>query len=103
MFWIQTGQLLLQLEVPMDTVLAAAKMAHEKGTTVIFDPAPVMPLPEEFIRYIDVITPNETEASALVGFEVNNEDECCKSSEGVAGTRCSRSRDQNGQQRRLLA
>jgi ribokinase len=68
------GLLLLQLEIPMDTVLEAAKMAHKKGATVIFDPAPVMPLPEELYQYIDVITPNETEASALVGFEVNNED-----------------------------
>ena len=66
------GQLLMQLEVPMETVLAAAKMAHEKGATVIFDPAPVRPLPKEIYGYIAVITPNETEASALVGFQVND-------------------------------
>ena len=71
---LQTGgQLLLQLEVPIDTVLAAAKMACKKGAMVIFDPAPVRPLPDELYEYIDVITPNETEASTLVGFEVNDE------------------------------
>jgi ribokinase len=66
-------QLLLQLEVPMETVVAAAKIAHEKGAIVIFDPAPVAALPEDIYGYVDVITPNETEATALVGFEVNNE------------------------------
>ena len=71
---LQTGgQLLLQLEVPIDTVLAAAKMACKKGAMVIFDPAPVRLLPDELYEYIDVITPNETEASTLVGFEVNDE------------------------------
>ena len=71
-------QLLLQLEVPMETVVAAAKMAHEKGAIVIFDPAPVLPLPEDIYGYVDVITPNETEASALVGFDVNNEGSAAK-------------------------
>jgi ribokinase len=72
------GQLLLQLEVPMETVLAAAKIANGKGATVIFDPAPVKVLPEEIYEYIDVITPNETEASALVGFEVDDETSAAK-------------------------
>lgn len=81
---LQAGaQLLLQLEVPMDTVVAAAKMAHEKGATVIFDPAPVRELPEEIYANIDVITPNETEASALVGFEVNDEDSAAKAAKAL--------------------
>lgn len=70
--------LLLQLEVPMEAVLEAAKLAHEKGAKVIFDPAPVRELPEQLYAYIDVITPNETEASALVGFEVNDEASAAK-------------------------
>lgn len=69
----QGEQLLLQLEVPLEIVLAAAKLSHEKGAVVIFDPAPVKPLPDKIYQYVDVITPNETEASALVGFEVNDE------------------------------
>ncbi len=67
------SQLLLQLEVPVESVLAAAKLAHEKGITVILDPAPVRPLPEEIYSYIDVLTPNESEASSLVGFDVNSQ------------------------------
>jgi ribokinase len=71
---LQAGdQLLLQLEVPIETVSEAAKMACKKGAMVIFDPAPVRSLPDEIFEYIDVITPNETEASTLVGFEVNDE------------------------------
>ncbi|MDX9863306.1 MAG: ribokinase [Anaerolineaceae bacterium] len=66
-------QLLLQLEVPLEAVLSAAKMAHEKGATVILDPAPVRQLPKALYEYIDVITPNETEATALAGFTVNDE------------------------------
>ena len=51
----------------------------KKVLIVIFDPAPVKPLTEEIYGYLDVITPNETEASALVGFEVNSEAQCSKS------------------------
>ena len=72
------GQLLLQLEVPMDAVQAAARLAHEQGVTVIFDPAPVRPLPDKLYSYIDLLTPNESEASALVGFTVQDEASAAK-------------------------
>ncbi len=65
--------LLLQLEVPIDTVKLAAQSAQEAGVMVILDPAPV---PRTSIihlyPYIDLLIPNETEASQLVGFEVNS-------------------------------
>ncbi|MDP4085817.1 MAG: ribokinase [Bacillota bacterium] len=62
--------LLLQLEIPVPTVLYAAKVAKEKGLTVIFDPAPAAPFPDELYQWVDIVTPNETEASALTGVEV---------------------------------
>lgn len=62
--------LLLQLEVPIDVSLAAAREAKSRGKTVILDPGPVRPFPEELLQLADVITPNETEAEALVGFPV---------------------------------
>jgi len=62
--------LLLQLEVPMETVTAAAKMAKEKGVKVILDPAPAQALPPEIYPLLDIITPNETEAERLVGFPI---------------------------------
>ena len=66
--------LLLQLEVPMDTVVAAARLAREGGVGVILDPAPAAPLPEELFGLVDVLTPNESEAAALVGFDVHEVD-----------------------------
>lgn len=62
--------LMLQLEAPVEVSLAAAREAKSRGKTVILDPGPVLPFPEELIQLADVITPNETEAEALVGFPV---------------------------------
>jgi ribokinase len=62
--------LMLQLEIPVPTVLHAAKKAKERGITVIFDPAPAVPFPDEMYRYVDIVTPNETEASVLTGVNV---------------------------------
>lgn len=57
--------LLLQLEIPIETVLFAAKTAKARGATVILDPAPVKDLPEELFNYIDIIKPNQGEAMEL--------------------------------------
>lgn len=61
--------LLLQLESPMLSVIAAAKAARKAGATVILDPAPAPPhaLPAELLQNIDILTPNETEGTALAG------------------------------------
>jgi ribokinase len=65
--------LLLQLEVAIDAVKLASQAAQSAGVMVILDPAPV---PETSIihlyPYVDLLIPNETEASQLVGFEVNS-------------------------------
>jgi ribokinase len=65
--------LLLQLEVPMDAVVQAAKTASEAGTTVILDPAPAVKLGGELLKYVDIITPNETEAEILTGIRPEDE------------------------------
>jgi ribokinase len=61
--------LLLQLESPIETVIAAARAARAGGATVILDPAPVppAPLPAELLANVDIVTPNEVEALALLG------------------------------------
>jgi ribokinase len=66
----QVEILLLQLEIPLPMVVAAAKIAHEKSVCVILDPAPAQALPTEIYPWIDIITPNETEAELLVGFPI---------------------------------
>ena len=60
---------MLQLEIPLPSVLAAAKAAKKRGATVILDPAPapLSPLSSELLGLIDILTPNETEASILAG------------------------------------
>jgi ribokinase len=65
--------LLIQLEIPLETVILAAQKAKEANIKVILDPAPAPKnLPDEIYQFIDIITPNETEASQLVGFPVND-------------------------------
>lgn len=58
---------ILQLEIPIPSVLYAAKKAKEKSKTVILNPAPAEKLPDEIYPYIDYITPNETEIALLTG------------------------------------
>ncbi len=58
---------LLQLEVPIDTVVEACRRGRALGKTVILDPAPVVPLPADLYRLVDYITPNEHELERLTG------------------------------------
>ncbi|HEJ9057725.1 MULTISPECIES: ribokinase [Serratia] len=70
---IDADALLMQLESPLDTVIAAAKLAKQHQTQVILNPAPACELPDELLAMIDMITPNETEAQRLTGIAVNND------------------------------
>lgn len=62
--------LLVQLEIPLDTVAYAVQTAHRLGKRIILNPAPAQPLPEEMLRCIDTLTPNETELELLTGMPV---------------------------------
>ncbi len=58
---------ILQLEIPLDTVVYAAKKAKDLGKTVIVDPAPAVPdIPKELWAYVDYIKPNETELNIIL-------------------------------------
>lgn len=71
----QADALLMQLESPLESVLAAAKIAHQHQTQVVLNPAPARELPDELLSLVDVITPNETEAEKLTGIAVENDDD----------------------------
>ena len=58
---------LFQLESPLDTVAAALKLAREEGAGTILDPAPAAVLSAELLGNVDILTPNETETSILLG------------------------------------
>ena len=58
---------LIQLEIPLETVAVAAQMGHEAGAKVILNPAPAATLPEDLFDFVDILTPNEKEARLLSG------------------------------------
>ena len=64
--------ILLQLEIPIPTVLRAAQHAKQNDIRVILNPAPAKPIPDELISLVDFIIPNETELSLLTGIEVKD-------------------------------
>ncbi|WP_304452023.1 ribokinase [Nocardiopsis sp. YSL2] len=60
--------LLLQLELPMEAVVDAARTGRRLGVTVYLTPAPARELPAELLESVDVLVPNEHEAAAITGF-----------------------------------
>ncbi|HHA2228318.1 ribokinase [Enterobacter ludwigii] len=70
--------LLMQLESPVESVLAAAEIAHQNHTTVVLNPAPARVLSDELLALVDIITPNETEAEKLTGVRVENDDDAAR-------------------------
>lgn len=75
--------LLLQLETPPELSLLAAQRAAELGVSVILDPGPVRPFPEELLRLSAVVTPNETEAEALAGFPVSGPEAAARAAQSL--------------------
>lgn len=65
--------LILQLEIPVESVVRAAQIAHEAGVYVILNPAPACALPAELFGYISLLTPNQTEIALLTGIEGDTE------------------------------
>src|SRR4051794_30138582 len=68
--------LLLQLEIPLPASLEAAKIVRACGGTVILDPAPApRSLGRSVFESVDILTPNETEAAAILGWHPTGEDD----------------------------
>jgi len=65
--------LLLQLEINFDALQRVIDIAHDAGVTVVLNPAPAATLPDEVLRKVDIIAPNETEAQVLTGVAIKNE------------------------------
>ncbi len=64
--------ILLQLEIPMETVKAAVLAAKSEGKLVILNPAPAAALDEEILSHTDILTPNETELEVLSGHSTDS-------------------------------
>ncbi|MGW9030054.1 ribokinase [Streptomyces sp. NPDC055722] len=67
----RTRVMLLQLEVPAEVTRHAARAGADAGFIVVLDPAPAQPLPDDIWAYVDIVTPNESEATALTGIAVD--------------------------------
>jgi ribokinase len=64
-----------QLEVPHETTLEALRLAKRGGAVTLFNPAPGVPLSDEFFRLSDIIAPNEVEAGDMLGKRVETLDD----------------------------
>jgi ribokinase len=75
--------ILLQLEIPLETVMRAAEIGAAAGRRVILNPAPAQELPEELYPLLDIISPNETEAELLTGVAVKDESSAAAAAAGL--------------------
>jgi ribokinase len=66
----KSSLVLMQLEIPLDTVSYVAAFAFEKNIPVILNPAPARALPDILLRNISILTPNKTEAEMLAGISI---------------------------------
>lgn len=75
--------ILLQLEIPVDTVLTAVKYAYNKNKMIILNPAPAQKLSNELLGMVSIITPNESEAEILTGIKVSDEYSAVQAAENL--------------------
>ena len=69
----QAGIVVFQLEIPLNVVATLAQIAADAEVPVLLDPAPATALPEELLRNVSYLKPNEHEAEAVSGIKVVDE------------------------------
>ena len=77
------NMLLLQLEIPLETVIHAASVAHQNGLRVILNPAPARSLPDSLLADVDILVPNESELKLLSGQSVTDIDSAASAARTV--------------------
>ena len=65
--FIRPAVVLTQLEIPVAAAEAALRCGRERGAITILNPAPVRPLPPSILQWVDILTPNQSEARVLAG------------------------------------
>lgn len=80
----------LQHEIPLETVIYTVKMCHEKKIPVVLNPAPAAAVPEEIVDMVTYLTPNEHEAVLIFGEQKDTEDMLRKYPEKLVITQGSR-------------
>jgi len=79
----QSDMVLMQLEIPMETIEYVANIAHAQGKTVILNPAPAQPLSKSLLQCVNILTPNETEASMISGVTVTDVASACEAARAI--------------------
>lgn len=77
--------IILQFEIPIETVYYTIRFAKANGIKCILNPAPGQPVDIEQVRNVDYLIPNETEAEAISGRPVRNVDEARACAEHLVG------------------
>mgnify|MGYP000261652561 FL=1 len=67
--------LVMQCEVPMDANQRAAEIAKQNDTLVILNPAPAQLIPDQILKLVDIIIPNEIETETLTGLPTKTEND----------------------------
>lgn len=76
---------LMQLEIPMDTVEYVAEAAYRQGKKVILNPAPAQALSPSLLRHLSIITPNEMEAEMISGIKITDENSAREAARAIVG------------------
>jgi ribokinase len=82
------GILLVQLEIPMETVNYVVKFAARNGVRVILNPAPANTLSAELLQCVYILTPNTTEASMISGVPVTDIESAKKAALNICSKGC---------------
>lgn len=64
---------LLQLDIPVETVRYAADLTRSAGARVILNPSPALPVSDELLKSISILTPNASQAEVLTGITITDE------------------------------
>ena len=67
---IEADAVLIQLEIPLETIFKVLSIAAGNGVKTILNPAPAQKLSDELLSMVDIITPNETETELLTGIQL---------------------------------
>jgi len=77
--------LLVQLEIPVETVEKALRLAYRHGLITMLNPAPARPISDAILKYARILTPNEVEASVIAGLPIGNSKEAEKAARMLLG------------------
>lgn len=79
----EANYFLLQLETSKDSILSALKLAKSKGITVVLDPAPSDGFNIQYLKYADIITPNQQEAETITKIKVTDKDTAFEAAKAI--------------------